>query len=194
MTKKELKQFDILTLRNGDTIIRSGVTENSLANVNNKTGSMVLDLDRYNEDLTHSLNKDLDVIRVDRFKSLETISRYIRPNGDQETFTIRELSDRYNKSCEKTLQSVKSNLDYNTGIEQHFKSIFNALYIVIFQDNLNGQDKVTNEQFKDIFKTSKAEVLAKIQKREIKVGNDILILLTILKSSLIIDLLEEKLF
>lgn len=87
MTKEDLKDMDIVTLRNGDKLVFVG---EEFINITENAFNFVDDLDDFYDDLTYiHARHDNDIIKVDRPKEYETL--FTRTKAKE--MTVAEISE-----------------------------------------------------------------------------------------------------
>jgi hypothetical protein len=93
MTKKDLKDGDIVTLRNGDRLV---LFEEDFTDVSKDSANMLLVLDDLDNNLNYARygnrNEDYDVIKVERPVEYETV--FERKEEEVKELTVDEISEK----------------------------------------------------------------------------------------------------
>ena len=124
MRKEDLKNYDIVTLRNGDKLI---LVDKNFAELDGKNNSnYISDLEDLNDDLTcdrtYPDTKTSDIVKIERFKSLDTNIVYTREEQAEE-MTVEQIC----KALGKNIKIVKQSKDQKEGIEMQIDDILNKI-------------------------------------------------------------------
>lgn len=93
MVKKELKNLDVITLRNGEKLV---FVNEEFADLNDDYTNNVTDLDDFKDDLTSVFNIAYDVIKVDR----AMISGTIFEREEPVKMTVSEICEKLGYNVE----------------------------------------------------------------------------------------------